>query len=65
MEALIPFLSAAFAGGAAWGAVKAALNGTAKRVERIETKVDSAAVALSDVSVRVARLEGAWEAERP
>lgn len=36
--------------GAAWATIKVTLNGTAKRVERMETKLD-------DVRDRVTRLE--------
>lgn len=48
-------------GGLAALAVKITLNGTAKRVERIETKVDGIAEDVVGVRERVARLEGARE----
>jgi hypothetical protein len=44
--------------------VRAELNGAAKRIERIEKKLDERIdPMLVDVGTRVARLEGAWQQE--
>lgn len=48
----------AFTAGAAWAAVKVALNGTTKRVERIEAKVEDVGERVDGVGQRVARIEG-------
>lgn len=47
-----------FPAGAAWGAARSALNGTRKRVERIEDKLDVAIGNQGSLAERIARLEG-------
>lgn len=53
--------SAVFAAGGAWGAAKAALNGTRERVRVIDTKVDNVGKKLDshikDTTDRLARIE--------
>jgi len=44
-------------GGAAWTAVRVALNGTRESVTRIESKVDKVVDKVSDHGERLARLE--------
>lgn len=52
-----------FPAGAAWGAARSALNGTRKRVERIEDKLDISLANQGSLAERIARLEGQHERE--
>lgn len=58
---LITIATTVFAGGAAWGGAKAALNGTRERVKRISTELDTHVrddhLIQRDLVERAARLE--------
>ena len=62
---MVPVLSGLVAGGAAWGAVKSGLNGTVKRVERIEAKIDALGESENSLGIGTsamrAELDGAVE----
>jgi len=49
--------------GAAWGSVRASMNGTRQTVIRIETKVDRIDVQTQDNRVKIATLEAGQYAE--
>jgi hypothetical protein len=54
LQVLVTIILPALTAGAAWGGVKAALNGTRATVKRIETKIDAHH---ADVQARFIRVE--------
>jgi hypothetical protein len=53
----LPLLTVVFSAGAAYGGVKAGLNGTKAAVARIESKVDSLSEDNQEIRERVVRVE--------
>lgn len=59
-EWVVPLVAAA----ASWGGARASLNGTRKRVEQIDGKVDGIVETMSEVRERVGKLEGIVETKK-
>lgn len=55
---LVTLTTAAVTAGAAFGAVRSAMNGTVKRVERIERRTDTIESAITRIAENVAFIRG-------
>lgn len=55
---MVSLLTAAVTAGTAFGAVRSAMNGTVKRVQRIEERTDAIEVATTRIASNIAFIRG-------